>query len=449
MYLLYKLNRFAFSLLLPSLLILSVALSSGYAQDAAGTDTSAVANAKQDAGEPTPSGGTLANTLDPAQIAEGKTLFNNNCSSCHAVTGEVVVGPGLKGINERRPLTWLIPWIQNSTKVKESKDAYAVELSQKYNNAAMPSFAFSDVQIKNILAYIKSEEAGSKATAAGVETDRGPAGIGAGGNEGGGAMGGISSNLFLIVVVALLVVLLLVLVVLVMVVSVLTKTMQGTQATAVDIVEDEDKVNWGKVLRSSAFQGGLVILFLLVGGKATIDGLYNIGIDQGYAPAQPIAFSHKLHAGQYQIQCQYCHTGVNKGKSANIPSANICMNCHNAIKKESPQIQKIYQAIENDKPIEWIRVHNLPDFAYFNHAQHVNVGGVKCQQCHGEIQTMEVVQQRSSLTMGWCIDCHRKTDVNTAGSAYYDKLVSLHSQNSREPLKVQDIGGLECSKCHY
>jgi hypothetical protein len=138
---------------------------------------------------------------------------------------------------------------------------------------------------------------------------------------------------------------------------------------------------------------------------------------------------------------------VYKGKSASIPSANICMNCHNAIQTSSPQIQKIYTAIEKDTPIEWVRVHNLPDFAYFNHSQHTNVGGVECQTCHGQIQTMEVVQQVSPLTMGWCIDCHRETTVNTEGNDYYDKLLALH--NSKEPLKVGNIGGLECSKCHY
>jgi hypothetical protein len=125
------------------------------------------------------------------------------------------------------------------------------------------------------------------------------------------------------------------------------------------------------------------------------------------------------------------------------------MNCHNAIKKESPEIQKIYKAIETDTPIEWVRVHNLPDLAYFNHAQHTNVGGIQCQQCHGEIEKMEVVQQRSSLTMGWCIDCHRKTNVNAKDNAYYDKLVELHKSEGGKELKVANIGGLECSKCHY
>jgi hypothetical protein len=200
---------------------------------------------------------------------------------------------------------------------------------------------------------------------------------------------------------------------------------------------------------NSSVKTGILVLALLLGGKATIDAAYGVGIHQGYAPEQPIKFSHKLHAGQYQINCNYCHTGVYAGKGANVPSANICMNCHNAIKRESPEIQKIYRALENNEPIQWVRVHNLPDLAYFNHSQHTNVGGLECKNCHGEIEKMEVVEQRSSLTMGWCIDCHRETDVNAKGNAYYDKLVEVHNKDSKTPLKVQNIGGLECSKCHY
>jgi hypothetical protein len=196
-----------------------------------------------------------------------------------------------------------------------------------------------------------------------------------------------------------------------------------------------------------------------LGFKAVINGLYSIGIQQGYAPKQPIAFSHKIHAGDNQIDCKYCHTGVIKSKSATIPSINICMNCHRAVKTESPQIQKLWAAADwqpetnsygpNQRPIEWVRIHNLPDLAYFNHSQHVVVGGIECQTCHGPIETMDVVRQYSLLTMGWCIDCHRKTDLNTKGNAYYDNLVELHDKVSKEPMKVEDNGGLECAKCHY
>jgi hypothetical protein len=129
------------------------------------------------------------------------------------------------------------------------------------------------------------------------------------------------------------------------------------------------------------------------------------------------------------------------------------MNCHNQIKQGTTtgegEIAKLVKAYESNTPIEWVRVHNLPDLAYFNHAQHVNVGGVECQTCHGPVETMDVVRQHSLLTMGWCIDCHRKTDLNTRGNAYYDNLVEIHSKSSAEAMKVEDNGGLECAKCHY
>jgi hypothetical protein len=209
----------------------------------------------------------------------------------------------------------------------------------------------------------------------------------------------------------------------------------------------------GTVTKSPGFIFIVTFLIAALGFKAVINGLYSIGVQQGYAPKQPIAFSHKVHAGQYEIDCKYCHVGVMKGKSATIPSVNICMNCHNQIKSGTNtgenEIGKIRAAFEQNKPIEWVRIHNLPDLAYFNHSQHVNVGGIECQTCHGPIQEMDVVRQHSLLTMGWCIDCHRKTDVNSKGNAYYNKLVELHNETSKNPMKVEDIGGLECSKCHY
>jgi mono/diheme cytochrome c family protein len=372
--------------------------------------------------------------------ANGESLFNNNCKACHSPKDEVVVGPGLKGIQQRRDLAWLVKWIKNPNGVIQSGDEYAVALYNKFNKAQMTAFpAFGDKEVKDILAYI--EKANTEVAAA-------PAAAGA--TAAAGSASGESSDLFTYILVALLLVMLLVLGVLLAIVSILSKAVSGEVGTS-EGSSLGDKLRNGLVAMSknSAIRSATVWFFVLMAAKATLDGLYGVGIQQGYAPKQPISFSHKLHAGQYKIDCNYCHTGVNRGKSATIPSANICMNCHGVIKKESPEIQKIYTAIEENKPIQWVRVHNLPDLAYFNHAQHVNVGGLQCQQCHGEIQTMEVVQQRSTLTMGWCIDCHRKTDVNTKENAYYDKLVELHAKKSDKPLKVADIGGLECSKCHY
>jgi mono/diheme cytochrome c family protein len=371
--------------------------------------------------------------------AEGETLFKNNCAACHASTDEVLVGPGLKGVSERRPIEWIVKWVHNPQAVIASGDKYANDLYNKFNKAAMTPYPnFSEAQIKGIIAYIDASNAAPAAPAAGTAPAAGAAAPAA--QSSGGMME--------VLLVGLLIIMVIVLIALLSIVNSLSKLAKAEQEGGKPFFERVAE-NAKSLAANSAVKTGILVLALLLGGKATIDAAYGIGIHQGYAPEQPIQFSHKLHAGQYQINCNYCHTGVYAGKGANIPSANICMNCHNAIKRESPEIQKIYKALEKDEPIQWVRVHNLPDLAYFNHSQHTNVGGLECKNCHGEIEKMEVVEQRSSLTMGWCIDCHRQTDVNAKGNAYYDKLVEVHNKDSKTPLKVQNIAGLECSKCHY
>ncbi|WP_410528575.1 c-type cytochrome [Spirosoma sp. KUDC1026] len=400
-----------------------------------------------------PAAATPAGGGGGGDAEKGKTLFNNNCAQCHAVTEETVVGPGLKGIQQRAPgKEWLYKWIKNSSAVIASGDAYANQVFNKFGQIQMTSFpSLSNEDIDGILAYVEQASAPPTATVGGAGQAQETGGGGSAAQNGGNAASG-PSELFTVVLVALLVVMVLVLAVLLAIVTILSKAVAPTaEGEAVPATSLNQRIRMGmsNAFHNSTLRSIVIWLFLLVAVKETLDGAYSIGIQQGYAPKQPIAYSHKLHAGQYKIDCNYCHTGVNKGKSATIPAANICMNCHGVIKKESPEIQKIYAAIEQNRPIEWIRVHNLPDLAYFNHAQHVNVGNVQCQTCHGEIEKMEVVEQRSSLTMGWCIDCHRKTEVNAKDNAYYDKLVALHQKQSKEPLKVANIGGLECSKCHY
>jgi cytochrome c2 len=406
-------------------------------------DSSATAGADPAAAAPAMAGG--------GDIEKGKTLFTNNCQQCHNVSEEALVGPGLKNVRQRTPgEQWLYKWIKNSSAVIATGDAYAVQVYNKYNKTQMSSFtSLSDGDIKGILDYIDSANQPVAASTA----PTGGATVPTGGQQQAGGSG--PSELFTFVLAALLIVMLLVLGVLLVVVTILSKAVSPVVTTAdagaVPQTPFMERLRAGMVntVNNPTLRSVVIWAFLFVATKESIDGLYSVGIQQGYAPKQPIAYSHKLHAGQYKINCNYCHTGVNKGKSAHIPSANICMNCHGVIKKESPEIQKIYAAIEQNKPIEWVRVHNLPDLAYFNHAQHVNVGNIQCTTCHGEIEKMEVVEQRSSLTMGWCINCHRVTEVNAKDNAYYDKLVALHAKESREPLKVANIGGLECSKCHY
>ncbi len=380
-------------------------------------------------------------STDPAVIAAGKALFENNCTQCHGVSDEVVVGPGLKGVHSRRPMPWLIKWIRNSTLLINSGDAYANEIYNKFGKTQMQSFDFKDDEIVAIVSYIKDESEKAPVAAAA------PVAGGSGVQQVASTQDNSSINYILILFILILVI---ISVVLVLIISLISKYLNNsTSISEIDREVINTKFNLSSVYNSKSFKGIVTFVFVLIIGKACIDGLVGVGISQGYAPTQPIAFSHKLHAGEYKIGCNYCHTGVYKSKSASIPSANICMNCHNAIKQESPEIQKIYKAISSGRPIEWVRVHNLPDLANFNHATHAKVGGVECKNCHGPVETMEVVQQYSPLTMGWCINCHRETAVNGKDNHYYDALMAAHAKNSKEPMKVKDIGGLECSKCHY
>jgi hypothetical protein len=213
----------------------------------------------------------------------------------------------------------------------------------------------------------------------------------------------------------------------------------------------------------------VMLAFTLAFGLYGFDyGVREIGVQKGYAPVQPINYSHELHAGTYKINCLYCHSGADKGKQASIPSASTCMNCHMHINasakydgKVSPEIAKIYNAVGWDAekraydptkpktPIKWVRIHNLPDHAYFNHAQHVKIGKVECQACHGPIETMAVVSQQRSLQMGWCINCHREAKVDVANNDYYEKLHANLKMEGKEMITVAQNGGLECGKCHY
>ncbi len=384
---------------------------------------------------------------DAAAISAGEALFNGNCKSCHRIK-QKLVGPALAGVYDRAPsIAWILEWVKNPAKKIASGDEYANKIYNEYNKSQMTAFnSYTDEQILNILAYVKAEADKPDV----VATTAAP-------GAGGSAQSGLPTAYLNAILIGMILILVLLVVILGLIVSALKKYLDQKELSEEDKEVVHSPFTVSSIMQSSGFIFLVLFVVSAVAFKTVIDGLYSIGIQQNYQPKQPIAFSHKLHAGSYEIDCKYCHTGVMKGKSANIPSPNICMNCHTQIKQDSPEIQKIYSAIGYDvvtasytgkqKPIEWVRIHNLPDLAYFNHAQHVNVAGIECQTCHGPIQEMDVVKQYSLLTMGWCIDCHRKTDVNTKGNAYYDNLVELH--NGKKPMKVEDIGGLECAKCHY
>ena len=380
-------------------------------------------------------------STDPGVVSAGENLFNQNCKACHRIN-QTLIGPALQNVYDRQDIAWILAFVKNSQKVIDSGDEYAVALYEEYNKVAMTPFDFSDDEILSIISYIKDQT--DNPPVAEVTTADGKATPTDG--------QGIPAKYLNIIFAGLIVTLILLLVVLVMISSVMQKYLHQKSG-----LSESDKELVGQrldvfaLLKHKAFIGLFAFIVTAIVFKGIIDQLYNIGVQQGYSPKQPIAFSHKVHAGEFEIDCNYCHTGVTKSKNANVPSPNICMNCHSAITKGTNtgtvEIEKIYAAIDNNEPIEWVRIHNLPDFAYFNHSQHVKVGGVECKTCHGPIEEMEVVEQFSNLTMGWCVDCHRTTNVKTKDNAYYDNLVLLH--NSVESMKVEDIGGLECAKCHY
>ncbi|MFL5730384.1 MAG: c-type cytochrome [Cytophagaceae bacterium] len=371
-------------------------------------------------------------------VSQGEAIFKANCSSCHKL-GSVKVGPALSGAVGR----WgseakMIDFIKHPA-VTATKDPYAKTLLAKFAPTVMPNQDFlKDDELKAIAAYIK----GGKDE----EIIKGP-----GKNPVPGETKAETPYMLYTLIVIVLILLVIVLCLILVVVKKYLKDKEATLAT-----EDKELVNQKfsikAVVKSNIFITIISLLFIGVAAKSCWVGLMGIGIEQSYAPKQPIPFSHKLHAGQYKINCNYCHTGVTKGKQANIPSLNICMNCHSQI-KTGPSGDKALADLRDHyarkTPVKWVRVHNLPDLAYFNHSQHVKVGGIECQTCHGSIDSMDVVKQHSNLTMGWCINCHRETAVNGKGNAYYDKLIADHNKYSKKELTVAEIGGLECSKCHY
>ncbi len=404
----------------------------------------------------------FAVTMSHAQdVKEGQTLFKSKCTTCHSVTKKVV-GPALAGMTERHDEEWLVKWIKNSQALVAAGDPTAVQLFEENNKLVMTAFTdLSDDQIRNIIAYVKDEEA--KAAEA-------PAG---GAAEAGAAKTDDANTFMIVGLIAIVVLAVVIIIVLNRVIRTLEKVIANNQAAIEaaqarnESVEENRFAKFAQAFVKNKKLVGFTVLmlvaFLAVAGWNT---LWNVGVHQGYEPVQPIKFSHQIHAGVNQIECQYCHGGAFKSKNASIPSANVCMNCHNTVTASdhydgelSPEIAKIYRALDynpdtreygnNPKPIQWVRIHNLPDFAYFNHSQHVVVAGVECQTCHGPVETMEEIYQYSPLTMKWCIDCHRTTEVNT-DNAYYDQLIEAHEKLKKgEKMTAAMIGGLECGKCHY
>ena len=392
-----------------------------------------------------------------ASADNGAKLFAANCKSCHAI-GKKVIGPDLEGVTKRVPQPyedWMLKWIKNNAAVIKSGDKYATDLLAANNNSAMTVFdgVLTDDQIKDIIAYlvVAKPEAAATATATGPST-----GAPAGGEKHESHIG-----IILIIIAALLI--------LITVLRTVRKSLQNVVNEKKGEKAVEEGTVWKDVKRWIYYnKTKFAVIVLAVVAFSTVKGweyMWNINVTPGYHPSQPINFMHSVHAGDNGIACIYCHSGAEKGKVAGIPTLNVCMNCHKGIQGSNPgyqkEIAKIYYAAGWDPakmdytnpphPIVWNRVHALPDFAYFNHAQHVAVGKVQCEKCHGDVKTFTTDQQFAPLTMGWCVNCHRETPVQMEGNAYYAKLHEAIKKNFGDDKVVTEaeMGGLECGKCHY
>jgi cytochrome c551/c552 len=395
---------------------------------------------------------------------DGKAIFSSQCQTCHALDKDIT-GPALRGVEERGPWTDrnnLVKWVHNPGGFIATTP-YTQQLAAQFGGQVMPSFPqLSEAEIFAIFDYIKTAPPpGDKGGGGPTES------LGAEQESGNGALVfGIISIILAIIALILM----------------------QVNSNLKKLSDDKEKILRPEAVpfwRNKIYIALFALVFFVVGGYFVAKSAIGLGRQQGYQPTQPIYFSHKVHAGLNQINCLYCHGSAWEGKHAGVPTLNICMNCHQSINEyvKGPQlydekgkeisgtaeINKLYQFAgftpgpgakwdpSKAKSPEWIKIHNLPDHVYFNHAQHTRVGGVACQTCHGNIQEMDKVLQASELSMGWCVNCHRESKVNfnyndSTGNKFYSIYEKFHNDikgGKMDSVTVKDIGGLECQKCHY
>lgn len=396
-----------------------------------------------------------------AKAQDGQGLFTQNCASCHAINKDLT-GPKLAGVESRWPSKDLLRlWIKNWNKAVATGDSYATQMAASTPNVMQTFEHFSDAEVDAILAFIAKAPAAPAATTAPAQGQQ-------------GATYDESDNSILYGVLTLIL-------------AVIALVLLQVNANLRKLTDDKEGVPAQEPIpfyRNKSYITLLALVLFVIGGYFTVKGAIGLGRNKDYQPEQPIYYSHKVHAGKNQISCLYCHGGAVEGKHANIPSVNTCMNCHMTINEYTGQeklyhengkeidgtaeIQKLYQYAGWDpakkqysntgKPVEWIKIHNLPDHVYFNHSQHTVAGKVQCQTCHGNIQQMDEVKQFAELSMGWCVNCHRESKVDfvdsagTSGNRFYSIYEKYHNEiksGKRDSVTVNDIGGLECQKCHY
>ncbi|OWR15676.1 c-type cytochrome [Chryseobacterium sp. VAUSW3] len=436
---------------------------------------------------------TSASIYAQGDAKNGEKLFKANCAACHALDKQLI-GPSLGGVVDRLKkeqnldTDWLHKWIKDNKSLRESGDKYAIEVYEKFNKTEMLPFPnLTDQDIDDILEYTTNppapEPAAADAATGGAADTNSVAALEAAKKE------SVNSKIILISLVAIGALLLWLLLKL----QQLVKLQQSEELTELNA---NRAVSLGDLYRKYHYVGKGVLVVL---GVLAAYGIWNwlmwIGVYKGYKPEQPIYFSHKIHAGENKIDCQLCHSSAKYGKVSEIPSMNVCMNCHRTISEYNGkymepgkdkafydgEIQKIYAATGWDpasqqytgktQPVEWVRIHNMPDFVYFDHSQHVVAGeqaiisshnkknpeakiDVVCKACHGQVDTMNVVQMANDFTMGWCIECHRTTEVDMNNGYNKEYFKNLHDKLKKQygsgtKITVDAIGGLECGKCHY
>lgn len=395
---------------------------------------------------------------------DGAAIFKSKCASCH-IMGKDATGPNLVGVVDRWEgnMEMLRAWVRNPAAVAKSGFAPAVNVTP-YGGAGNQMTAFgssiSDAEIDAVFQYI---------------TDWKPAEPKGGNGEGTTTAQSSGTNAIIFGVISLI--LAIIALILLQVNSNLKKISDDTEG-----IERPEPVPF---YRNKIYIALVALVFFVIAGYFISKGAIGLQRQTNYTPEQPIFYSHKVHAGINQINCLYCHGNAWESKAAAIPSVNVCMNCHKTIQsyEKGPElfdaegnkvdgtkeIAKLYEYAGFDpsnpgawdpskaKPIEWTKIHNLPDHVFFSHAQHIRAGKVQCQTCHGEITEMDEVKQVSELSMGWCVNCHRETKVDfnydsTGGNKFYSIYEKFHNDiksGKMDSVTVKDIGGLECQKCHY
>ncbi len=347
------------------------------------------------------------------------------CAACHTIGKGKLIGPDLKGVTERRDEAWLISFIKSSQTMIKSGDEIAVQMFEEYNKIPMPDNPLTDEQIKGLLSYIKNyDEAAVAAETVAEVAEEHPEVEKAISKHEKKYGTGTTQPTFIIFVILFLV-------------------------AVIDLL-------FTQIIKAKFIHIIIILVSVFVMGEIVYVEAKGLGRQQGYSPDQPVWFSHQVHAGQNHIDCMYCHSGADESKSAGIPSTAVCMNCHNVVKTGkktgTEEIAKVLASYESGKPIEWVRVHNLPDHVWFSHAQHVNAGKRQCTECHGAVEEMDRIVQVEDLSMGWCIKCHRRTNVQFEANGFYEEYIRFHEEiksGDRTHVTVDDIGGNNCQICHY